>query len=123
MKEELRRLPDSELEVMQAVWNCKAPIYRQDIEQHLHKEMAMTTLLTLLSRLAEKGYLQIEKEERRSCYMPLVSREEYQTIQSRRFFEQVFDGNVSAFAAALCAGGIDEADIRELKRLLEEGKL
>ena len=123
MKGEFKRLPDSELEVMQAVWNCSVPASRQDIEQHLQKEMALTTLLTLLSRLAEKGFLRIEKEERRSRYVPLVKREDYQAAQSRRFFEQVFAGNISAFASALSAGGIDEEDIRELKRLLEEGEL
>ena len=58
-----RRLPDTELEVMQAVWALGGPALRAEIDEILRKKhpMAQTTLLTLLSRLAEKGFLKIEK--------------------------------------------------------------
>ena len=74
MAESIRRLPDAELEVMQAVWACPPPVYRADLEAALRPShpMATTTLLTLLSRLAEKGFLAIEKEGRRSRYTPKV---------------------------------------------------
>ena len=35
MKKSIRRLPDAELEVMQAVWACDVPVTRKDIEEHL----------------------------------------------------------------------------------------
>ena len=56
MRESIRRLPDAELEVMNAVWNCEAPVARTDIEAALCKEhpLAPTTILTLLTRLTEK---------------------------------------------------------------------
>ena len=70
MKEHIRRLPDAEQEVMQAIWACTAPVARTDIEEILLPEhpMAMTTLLTMLTRLAEKGFISIEKQGRRSLY-------------------------------------------------------
>ena len=57
MKEHIRRLPDAEQEVMQAIWACTAPVARTDIEKILFPEhpMAMTTLLTMLTRLAERA--------------------------------------------------------------------
>ena len=72
MNNNMRRLPDAELEVMQALWACNAPVVRADIEAILFKThpMAMTTLLTLLTRLSEKGYIQIEKVGRSSRYTP-----------------------------------------------------
>ncbi|MFQ6937860.1 MAG: BlaI/MecI/CopY family transcriptional regulator [Oscillospiraceae bacterium] len=38
--------------------------------------MAPTTLLTVLSRLADKGFLRIEKTGRSAEYWPLVARED-----------------------------------------------
>ena len=59
----IERLPDAELEVMQAIWDCEPPVSRADIEPLLESRhpMATTTLLTLLGRLTQKGVLQAQK--------------------------------------------------------------
>ena len=57
MSESIRRLPDSELAVMQAVWAFEPPVARSQIETLLPGSMAMTTLLTLLSRLLREDVL------------------------------------------------------------------
>ena len=85
--------------------------------------MAVTTLLTLLTRLADKGFVRIEKDGRRSRYVPLVTRKDYQAAQSRRFVQQVCGGSISAFASALCDSGLSREDLDELRRLLEEDAL
>ena len=120
-----KRLPDAELSVMQAVWACEPPVARGEIEAILKEShpMAPTTLLTLLSRLSEKGYLRIEKEGRSARYVPLVKREDYLSRQSRRFLDQLCGGSIPAFAAALCGGGLTREEIAELRRLLDEGTL
>ena len=74
MENELRRLPDSELEVMHALWELEPPICRAAVEEKLaQRHLAVTTLLTLLTRLADKGFVRIEKDGRRSRYVPLVT--------------------------------------------------
>lgn len=120
-----RRLPDSELEVMQAIWSCQAPVSRRDIENILlpRHPMALTTLLTLLTRLAEKDFLRIDKVGRSSVYTPLVTEQEYLASQSNRFFTKLCGGNLSTFATALCDGGLSREELEELKRLLEEHAL
>ena len=120
-----RRLPDAELEVMQAVWDCVPPVTRAGIDEILRKThpMAQTTLLTLLTRLSEKGFISIEKNGRRSEYVPLVMKQDYLASQSRRFFDKLCGGSVSAFASALCDGGLTKEEIAELRRLLDEGAL
>ena len=125
MSVQIRRLPDAEQEVMQALWDCKAPASRVDIEKILHEKhpMAVTTLLTLLTRLAEKGFVKIEKSGRRSLYTPCVSREDYLASQGRNFFEKLCGGSVSAFANALCGSGLSREEIAELRELLERGEL
>ncbi len=125
MHDPIRRLPDAEQEVMQALWACKAPAARADIEEILFKThpMAMTTLLTLLTRLREKGFITIEKRGRRSCYTPCVTREEYLASQSKSFFEKLCGGSLSTFANALCDSGLSKEEIAELRTLLERGEL
>ena len=122
----IRRLPDSELEVMQALWACEIPAGRADIAAKLQEHtdrsepLAQTTLLTLLSRLEQKGFIRIEKQGRASVYTPMVAREEYNRGQSRSFVDKLFGGNMKAFANALSDGGLTEEELTELKRLLEE---
>ena len=125
MEEALKKLPDAELEVMQVLWDLEVPAPRSAVEAAMARQrpMAQTTLLTLLSRLAEKGYVRIEKQGRSSVYTPLVVREDYQARQSKRFVDRLFGGSMSAFASALTASGIPKEDLEELRRLLEEGKI
>ena len=125
MKKPIRRLPDSELAVMQAVWQCTPPISRTDLEETLFPQhpMAQTTLLTLLTRLAEKGFLSIEKQGRSNYYAPTVTQDVYLADQSRRFVDQLFGGNMSLFASALCDGALSKQEIQQLRKLLEEDRL
>ena len=125
MSSSIRRLPDAELEVMQAIWACKPPVARTEIEDILKQThpMAQTTLLTLLTRLSEKGFVRIEKVGRSSRYLPLVAREDYLANQSRRFIDQLCGGSVSTFASALCNSGLTKEEIAELRDLLNRGQL
>lgn len=125
MNENIRRLPDAELEVMQAVWACESPVARADIEEILYKThpMAMTTLLTLLTRLSEKGFISIEKNGRRSYYTPCISQEEYLARQSKTFVEKLCGGSISTFATALCNSGLTKEELAELREMLERGTL
>ena len=124
MNENIRRLPDAELEVMQAIWACQPPVARTDIEEILYQThpMAMTTLLTLLTRLGEKGFISIEKNGRRSYYTPCISREDYLASQSRNFFEKLCGGNLSTFANALCGSGLTREELAQLRTLLARGE-
>ena len=125
MNKNIRRLPDAEQEVMQAIWMCEAPVARTDIEEILYKDhpMAMTTLLTLLTRLNEKEFISIEKVGRRSYYTPCISREEYLASQSKTFFQKLCGGSVSVFANALCDSGLSEEELEQLRTLLERNEL
>lgn len=120
-----KKLPDTELLVMQAIWACPSPVSRIDIDaiiQETHP-MALTTLLTLLTRLAEKGFIRIEKKDRSSLYYPLITKEDYLAEQSKRFLQDLCGGSISTFANALCDSGISKEDLEELRSLLERNSL
>ena len=56
MLKDIRRLPDSELELMQIIWQQEPPVSRLEIEQRVcaHHALAPTTILTLLPPPPEK---------------------------------------------------------------------
>lgn len=125
MDKDIRRLPDSELELMQIIWELEPPLSRQDIEEKLppDRPLAPTTVLTFLDRLREKGFLRAEKRGKTNYYTPLVSRREYLARESRGVLDRLFGGSVSAFATALVDGGVSREEIQRLREMLEEGKL
>ena len=123
MSHTIRRLPDTELEVMQALWASDTPVPRAQLEERLAQThpMATTTLLTLLSRLSEKSFVRVDKEGRKSLYAPLVTREDYLAAQSRSFIQKLCGGSLSTFASALCDSGLSKEELEELRELLKEG--
>lgn len=123
MNPTIRRLPDTELEVMQALWASDTPVPRAQLEERLAQThpMATTTLLTLLSRLSEKGFVRVDKEGRKSLYAPLITREDYLAAQSRSFIQKLCGGSLSTFASALCDSGLSKEELEELRELLKEG--
>ena len=125
MRNTIKRLPDSELEVMQAVWRCTPPASKDDIRRRMGDShpMAETTLLTFLSRLTDKGFLSVELKRRKKYYTPCVNQEDYLAAQSKRFLDQLCGGSIPTFAAALCNSGLTKEELAELREMLERGTL
>ena len=123
MTERIRTLPDAELAVMQAVWACEAPAKRAQLAAILDKThpMAPTTLLTVLSRLADKGFLRIEKTGRSAEYWPLVAREDYLARQGRKFYDTLCGGFITVTPDNPRA--LTAQELAELRELLREGAL
>jgi len=125
MKDHSRRLPDSELELMQIIWHLEAPAARADIENALRgrRSLAPTTILTFLTRLCERGFLAVEKRGKSNYYTPLVSEKDYLAQESRGILDRLYGGSLASFAASLVDSGVSREEIEALRRLLEEGKL
>ena len=115
-------LPDGELEIMQAVWRCEPPVSRSAIEGMVNKKrrLAPSTILTFLTRLCDRGFLQVEHHGRLNFYTPLVSRRDYLAGESRRLLDKLFDGSISAFAVSLCDSGVTKEELAALQKMLED---
>ena len=115
-----KRLPDAELEVMQAIWSLEPPVTTAAVQQRVSKEWKATSVLTFLSRLCDKGFLSCEKEGRQNYYTPLVSRETYLQRESTSFVRRLCGGSVKNLVASLSdAGALTERDIDELRAFLD----
>ena len=71
---ETKRLPDAELAVMQEVWSApERPVPSAWVTERLADRWKTTSVLTFLSRLCEKGFLQCDKQGKMNVYTRLVS--------------------------------------------------
>lgn len=99
----MKRLPESELEIMMIIWNAKGEVSRVDIQEEINKtkSLATTTILSFLSRLVTKGFLKVEKRKRTNYYSPLVTHEDYVRRESKSMLEKFFDNSVKNFVVQL----------------------
>lgn len=125
MAKKYRRLPDGELAIMQILWDSQEPMSCPAIEEKAYQShsQASTTILTLLARLAEKGFVAVKKAGRGNLCVPLVSRRDYVAQESRSVLERLLGGSLSSFDLALSDSGVSREELEELRRLLEEDKL
>ncbi|MCI9540210.1 MAG: BlaI/MecI/CopY family transcriptional regulator [Lachnospiraceae bacterium] len=123
----IQQISDAELEIMKIVWGNPEEVtlfsYIMDGLADRGKPCQKNTLIVLLSRLMNKGFLSAKKIGRRNEYMALVSEMEYQTAQTKNFLDKIYEGNVKGLVSNLIFGDLlEEGEYEELKRLLEEGK-
>src|SRR5207249_5200083 len=67
------RLTPLELEIMHVLWDT-APANVQTVQQHLKRELAYTTVQTMLNILHRKGKVKRTLKDRAYFYKPAVSR-------------------------------------------------
>lgn len=99
-----QQISDSELELMKIIWANGGTALYSYIMDELDKsgnEWKKNTVLTLLSRLIEKGFLKISKIGRKNKYAALVAEGEYLTTQTKNFLEKVYEGDVTELISTL----------------------
>lgn len=124
MKEHTR-LPDTEQDVMNVLWQAQQPLTGAQITQALSTthDWACTTVLTLLQRLERKGFAAREKGEHGYLYHAAVTQQEYLPQASRSILDRLFAGSARHFMAALNSEEkLTLDDIEELQQYLEELK-
>lgn len=113
----MRRLPDAEFDVMKAVWALEPPITAGRVLEQLSgaKRWRVQTVITLLGRLVEHGFLQTEKKGKERTYAPLVGKEEYLRFETGCFIEQYHESSLTNLVSTLYGGKqITDEDVDEL---------
>ena len=121
-----QQISDSELELMKIVWaSGGTALYAQIMEELAKAGRAWqkNTVITLLSRLVDKGLLKTSKIGRRNEYAALVTQADYQTAQARTLLNKLYQGSAKGLVATLIQGELlSPADYEELKQYWEESQ-
>lgn len=122
-----QQVSDSELTLIKILWSAGGSAKYAAIMEELAKSgntWQKNTVITLLSRLADKGMLKTSKAGRRNEYIALVTEADYRSAQARTLVSKLYSGSAKGLVATLIQGEmLSEEEYRELKRFWEsEGK-
>lgn len=118
-------LTELQLSVMQALW-CLEEGSVAEVRSALQedgRDLAPTTVATLLHRLAEQGWVQHRTEGRRLLYRAKVARSDAAKGALRQVISAFFSGKPSILAAHLLdSEDVSAEELREMRRLLAKRK-
>lgn len=117
-------LTDAELELMTILWKLGEGTVA-DVMEDLPKgrELAYTSVSTILRILEQKGVLKARKEGRGHVYIPKLAKSEYETKTINHVVERVFDGTPVALVKKLLnSGQLKSEELDELRKLIDSAK-
>lgn len=119
----MKKLPDAEFEIMKVVWSNEPPITTNIIMEQLgkEKEWKAQTIISLLSRLVERGFLRTEKNSKERTYFPIVNKEDYLKFESGDFIKKFYGNSFINLVATLYNDKkIKDSDLDDLEKWLKE---
>jgi BlaI family transcriptional regulator, penicillinase repressor len=114
---------DAELDVLKVLWEHGPATVRQ-VEGQLRRRKrrwAYNTILTLLSRLRDKGCVSSDKGAAAHVFSAAVSRQQLLQHGLCDLADRICDGTASPLVHALVqTGNLSAADLSQLRKLLDE---
>lgn len=122
---ELQKLPEAELEIMLIIWEENRRVNSDCIMEKLKgvKKWKRSTLLNLLTRLCDRGYLECKKEGKINYYTALVAEKDYIESESKNFFTKLHKNSLKSLIASLYdSKSVSKEDLEELEEFIKEAK-
>lgn len=106
VKDRLHLTP-AEFEIIEHLWSSSRRLSVNDVLERIRRrrEVAYTTIMTLLDKMARKGSVKRVKEGKAYLYSPAVDRPQVQAYLLQDFAANYFGGEVSRIAAFLASQG------------------
>lgn len=94
----------TEFYILKYLWSRETPATFSEIMTHFNeeekKEWKKQTVNTFLTRLAQKGFLNIDKSGKRAIYIPSVSKKKYYEDYAQQIIEDSYEGSLKNFICA-----------------------
>ncbi|MCL1981799.1 MAG: BlaI/MecI/CopY family transcriptional regulator [Clostridiales bacterium] len=121
--DKMRKLPDAEFDIMKVVWANEPPITTSEIMKQLgdEKEWKIQTIVSLMIRLVERGFLRSEKHGKERTYFPLVNKENYLKFETGNFVKQFHENSFLSLVSTMYDDeALTDEDIDELLKWVKE---
>ncbi|WP_236877851.1 BlaI/MecI/CopY family transcriptional regulator [Clostridioides difficile] len=122
----LKKIPKSELLVMNFIWDKGIDkIPAREVANYMENSHGWTKGTTgkVLSRLSDKGFLEFEKDGRNTIYTIKVKHKEYLKFETKDFLELIHKNSIHSFISSLgCENEMSDDDIKELEQWLKKMK-
>ncbi len=120
-KNTLKALTATELEMMNVIWRIGPCSVAQVVEQLAHRELAYTSVSTIVRILEQKGFVTSVKEGRGHSYAAAVAKEAYQAMSVQHLVSNVFDGAPSLLVRRLLdSESLSAEELAQIKSLLRK---
>ena len=111
-----------ELEIMHVLWET-GPANVQTVQQKLKRELAYTTVLSLLQVMEQKGLVAHRREGKAYVYVPRAERQSTIRRMASSFLEKVFDGAVDEYLVhALESKRLSSDELDQLDAMLASAR-
>ncbi|MDB4963428.1 MAG: transcriptional repressor, CopY family [Myxococcales bacterium] len=121
----LPELTNAELRVMKALWQCERGTVAE-VRAELGRrgqDLAYTTVMTLLGRLATKGAVVVDKDREPFIYRSAHRRESVLRDRLREFVREVFDGQADSLVLNLVEDeSLTRAELRAIERKIADAE-
>ncbi|MBN1906946.1 MAG: BlaI/MecI/CopY family transcriptional regulator [Deltaproteobacteria bacterium] len=119
---EKRLLTEVELELMTILWRINEGTVGQVMSELPEgRELAYTSVSTILRILEQKKILGTRKEGRGHIYIPLMTKSDYEEKTVRHVVDNIFDGApISLIKRLLDTVSITEEELEEIKDLIKK---
>jgi predicted transcriptional regulator len=113
---------DQELEILKVIWQRGQASVREVYNDLLkQREIAYTTVLTMMGILERKGHLQKTRGDRAYIYSPVESQDETQQRMVKEFVDRVFNGSAGPLLVHLVADSeISKAELAEVESMVKQ---
>lgn len=121
-QKEDRLLTETELELMTLLWKRgEGSVADVIADLPAGRELAYTSVSTILRILEQKDVLTTRKEGRGHVYIPALSKDEYESRTVHHMVERVFDGTPMALARQLLqTTQLSKDELTELKKMIAQ---
>ena len=119
----MKRLPETEFEVMKIVWESNPPITTGIIMERIGNEKGwkIQTVVTLMKRLTERGFLRSEKQGKERLYYPTIEKDAYLSFETEHFMKLYHKKSVLNLVNTLYKSDhISDEDLASLLKWVEE---
>ena len=119
-REDRAPLSDAQREIMDIVWDrgevSVAEVWRALADR---RSVARNTVLTVITRLVDKGWLAARREGNAFRYKATLPRDEAQAEELRRLVDTVFDGSAEGLVMTLLdGGGLSAEEVQRIRAML-----
>lgn len=117
-----RLLTEVELQIMNAVWD-RGPCTIREVHAALaeRREVAYTSVATIVKILEQKGFLSIKRQEKAHLYSPTIARADYEATTLRHVAREVFRGDSSSMVSRLLDDGeLSPGELENIRKMLDQ---
>ena len=116
----VNRLGDLERAIMDVLWETDAPLTVREVSVRLtERNLAHTTVMTVLDRLAKKGFAKRQRDGRAWRYCPAATRETYVAELMLTALDQTGDRTAALTRFAQSVSGVEADVLRDALEVLE----